>query len=95
MERDLTVVYRILEKVESCPYNANDPSPIPVILPGVAPAVVQYHCRLLDDAGFIETLSGKDGQIAPTRLTWQGHDYLDRASNIVIDAVDNLFAEAP
>jgi len=95
MERDLTVVYRILEKVESCAFDAQDPSPIPVILPGVEPASVQYHCRLLKDAGFIETISNKDGLIAPTRLTWQGHDYLDKASNIVIDAVDNLFAEAP
>ncbi len=87
------VIYRILEKVEKSEYDFTD-GPIPIILPGVPPAVVQYHFLLLQDAGFIKTIANDQGMLAPTRLTWQGHDYLDNASDVVIDAVENLFAEA-
>lgn len=93
MKRDLMVIYRILEKVEKSDFDFTD-APIPVILPGVPQPVIQYHFMLLRDAGFIETISNEQGMIAPTRLTWKGHDYLDNASDIVIEAVENLFAEA-
>lgn len=95
MKRDLMVIYRILEKVESSDFDSSEQAiPIPVILPGVPPRMVQYHFLLLQDAGFIETICNEQGMLAPTRLTWKGHDYLDHASDVVIDSVENLFAEA-
>jgi len=92
MKRDLMVIYRILEKVEASEFDFTD-IPIPVILPGVPQQTIQYHFLLLQDAGFIEIISNDSGMLAPTRLTWKGHDYLDNASDVVIDGVENLFAE--
>lgn len=92
MKRDILVIYRILEKVEESEFDFTD-APVPIVVNGVSSAVIQYHLMLLSDAGYIKVIRSKKGQIAPTRLTWKGHDYLDNASDIVIEGIDNIFAE--
>ncbi len=94
MKRDLLVIYRILEKVEESEFDSSsNPTPIPIVVKGVSSEVIQYHLMLLSDAGYIKIIRSKKGLIAPTRLTWKGHDYLDNASDIVIEGIENVFAE--
>ena len=77
MKRELELIRLILLEIEKQPY---DQGPIEAEIPGYTSAQISYHVLLLKDAGLIEaidfsTFAGSDWK--PTRLTWQGHEFLD------------------
>jgi hypothetical protein len=51
-------------------------------LPPYTPDQIAYHAKIMQEAGLIETEeSGGVGQfrVYPTRLTWEGHEFLEAA----------------
>lgn len=92
MKRDLMLIYRLLEKLEHSDFDFTN-APIGLAVSGHSRAEVAYHLLLLRDAGFVETTKNQRGQIAATRLTWAGHDYLETSNDIVIDGIDDVFAD--
>lgn len=81
MKRDMELIRKLLLVIEDHP-EAYAPDSIEV--PDYQEDIVNYHLRLLLDAGLIE---GREtmimGQQYPKasmyRLTWAGHDFLDTA----------------
>lgn len=94
MKRDLMLVYRMLEQIEHADFDFTN-APIDLAVNGFSRAQIAYHLLLLRDAGFIEVTKNERGQVAPTRLTWKGHDYLETTNDIVIEGIENVFAEFP
>ena len=44
--------------------------------------VLSEHVKLLAEAGLIESrVNPRNATVLPTRLTWQGHDFLEAARN--------------
>ena len=82
MKRDPALLACILEAIEAAPYDFSD-VPIDLDLAGYSEDAVAYHVLLLQEAGLITASThgiSDDGRIRPRpiRLTWMGHDYLDR-----------------
>jgi len=81
MQRNWDVVRKILLKAEALP--TEDSQVNSDEIDGVAPEVAAYHMRLLREAGLIEGGGRAAGAVgAPpwlfaTRLTWEGHEFLD------------------
>jgi hypothetical protein len=46
---------------------------------GYSKEEVDYHNLLLKEAGLIVLENGALGEYRPTRLTWEGHEFLDAA----------------
>jgi DNA-binding transcriptional ArsR family regulator len=47
--------------------------------------VLSEHVKLLTEAGLIESRdNSREATLLPTRLTWQGHEFLDAAKNEAI-----------
>jgi len=73
MKRDMDLIRKILQRIEADQdLNLDDYSTEEIC----------YHVALLKDAGFLEAFlsTGESGDItgvSVTRLTWQGHDFLD------------------
>ncbi|MDE0170740.1 MAG: DUF2513 domain-containing protein [bacterium] len=79
MKRDFKLIYRILCHVER---HTNGPIQVPDI-EGYAPEVVHYHVGLCDEAGYLVAGSvgiyeGKRMFNGIERITWDGHEALDR-----------------
>ena len=77
MKREMELIRQILLEIEKRPY---DQGLIDLEIPGYTSSQVSYHVLLLKDAGLIEaidfsTFAGPDWR--PSRLTWQGHEFLD------------------
>lgn len=52
---------------------------------GVPKQVLSEHVKLLTEAGLIESrVNSREATLLPTRLTWQGHEFLDAAKNETI-----------
>lgn len=45
--------------------------------------VLEYHMRLMDEAGLIKTTTMRGGVIF-NRMTWQGHDFADASRDDVV-----------
>ncbi len=44
--------------------------------------ILSEHVKLLTEAGLIESkVNTREASLLPTRLTWQGHEFLDAARN--------------
>lgn len=85
MKRDSTLLARILKTIEAAPYDFSD-VPIDLQLEGYGEDAVGYHVLLLHEAGMITASThgiSDDGRIRPRpiRLTWKGHEYLERTAN--------------
>ncbi len=81
MKRDMDLARQIMLELEEAPY---DGSLLKVDVADYDEGAINYHVMLLTEAGLIEAkdLSSFDGvEWAPTRLTWQGHEFLDEARN--------------
>jgi hypothetical protein len=83
MKRDMDLVRSILLKLEE---SQSSVGPQEIVIDDASPEQIWYHVRLLDEARLIEGTSfGGQGQRVPewlaTRLTWEGHDFLDAARN--------------
>lgn len=79
MRRDWKLIYRLLTHVER---HTNGPIAVPTIK-GYDPAVVHYHVGLCVEAGYL--VADKPGLYDGVRLfsgierlTWHGHEALDR-----------------
>ena len=77
VKRDMELVRLILLELEKEPYSQG---PIELEIPGRTQDQISYHVMLLHEAGLINatdlsTFAGPDWK--PTRLTWQGHEFLD------------------
>ncbi|HSM18202.1 MAG TPA: DUF2513 domain-containing protein [Gemmatimonadales bacterium] len=84
MKRDPDLLARILETIEAAPYDFSD-IPIDLHLEGYSEDAIAYHVLLLSEGGLITISSygvSEDGRTRPRpiRLTWKGHEYLDRTT---------------
>ena len=81
MQRDMDLVRQILLKIEADP-NPMGPSG-DFVITGVHRDIVGYHLKLLDEAGYIETINIATRDQPLDRLvnglTWSGHEFLDAA----------------
>ncbi len=85
MKRDPVLLARILEAIEAAPYDFSD-FPIDLQFEGYGEDTIGYHVLLLHEAGMITASThgiSDDGRIRPRpiRLTWKGHEYLERTAN--------------
>jgi DNA-binding transcriptional ArsR family regulator len=77
---DIILVRKVLLAVEELDDGADED--INLELDGYSHRAVNYHCRLLAEAGLIETIEVPDSDpgeplhYLPTRLTWSGHQFL-------------------
>jgi hypothetical protein len=82
MKRDMKVVKAILEFLEGSDEADGTRSSV-LTVDGVAPALVQYHLKLISDAGFVDAGQQMPSHTTVKRLTWQGHEYLDKLRGAV------------
>jgi hypothetical protein len=81
MRRDLDLIRKLLLEIEA----HDDPTDtMHVKGDGYTPHEVQYHLKLLRDAGMIVAVdfsSGSTMDYRPKSITWHGHEFLDAARN--------------
>src|SRR5688572_28374929 len=81
MKRNLDLIRSLLLEVEA----HNDPtSTMQPRGEGFTPLEVQYHIKLLKDAGYIIAADHSSGSMLdyrPKSVTWHGHEFLDAARN--------------
>lgn len=81
MNRDMEVVRGILLQVR----DADHMNGVRAELEGVDQEVIRYHNILLHEAGLVEGFDAGNistgPNVVPTRLTWDGHEFIDNASN--------------
>jgi hypothetical protein len=77
MKRDIDLIRTILLKIEE----SDDPTKIDVRLFSTNHSIeqIQYHLKLLCEAGFIEVKGFREIILTVSGLTWSGHDFLDAA----------------
>lgn len=82
MKRDMDLARQILLEVENCEEAIGGRGRLELAFDGYTRAQVIYHVELLQEAGLIEAeRCGHLGEriFWPTRLTWNGHEFLDEA----------------
>lgn len=80
MKRDMELCRKILFRIEE---EYVDSVIMNLEIGGYTTEQIAYHCKLLDEAGFVASYNIKyaDNQIwffSVGALTWDGHDFLDR-----------------
>ncbi|MGN8064912.1 DUF2513 domain-containing protein [Ralstonia sp. 22111] len=85
MKRDWELVRTVLTDLEAQDPNSGDGLTTEGF-EGFSAAVVAYHFRLLDEAGLIVSRELRTGVFSPgshtaIRLTWDGHEFLDKIRN--------------
>jgi hypothetical protein len=99
MKRDMNLIRELLNVVEHADY------PGVINRYGLNPYEprVQYHLRLLSEAGFIRPVGQTSDGAVSVRLTWQGHEFLEmtrndevweRAKRYVVERTQGLSAAA-
>ena len=81
MKRNMNLVRQILLEVEKQPFTGEW---VDLELEEYTPEEITYHVIILYEAGLIQaqdlsTFGGVDWK--PTRLTWQGHEFLETAKD--------------
>jgi hypothetical protein len=78
MKRNMDLARQILLEVERQPYTG---MPIDLKIEDQDPADVEYHVLLLAEAGLLDQAKRQtlNSRTRPTRLTWEGHEFLDAA----------------
>ncbi len=77
MKRDMDLARKILLELEAAPPGAPE-----FHVDGCDAEQVSYHVMLLNEAGLIEAIDASGAESMewlPTRLTWDGHEFLDAA----------------
>jgi Hypothetical protein (DUF2513) len=81
MKRDLDLIRTLLLEIEA----HDDPTTTMTVRgDGHTEIEVQYHLKLLRDAGYIVAVdhsSGSTLDYRPKSVTWHGHEFLDAARN--------------
>lgn len=78
MKRDWDLVIAVLKAIEAS--DAPVGKRTPVDIPGRSDEQINYHIKLLSQAGLIAAIppkAVKDNTYIPMGLTWDGHDFLD------------------
>lgn len=94
MKRDSNLIRRILlamEDAEELPHGVNWDGF------GCSDTALAYHLGLLYRHGLIEGIeAGLSGQVMPTGITWEGHEFLDnvRNENIWRTTLDTIGVQA-
>ena len=85
MKRDMNLVRKILLEVEA---NTDGSTPLMTVsVENYSQDQIQYHLAILIDAGLIEAIDTSSASgigYYPTRLTWEGHEFLDAARSETI-----------
>jgi Hypothetical protein (DUF2513) len=84
LKRDMDLVRKILLAIEAHPDERLLTEPL---ISGSSAKVVNYHLRLLYEAGFVEAVTWKGGNkidFGAIGLTWRGHEFLDTARDETI-----------
>jgi hypothetical protein len=97
MQRNPELIDAILHAVESSEDAYGDKA-IPLDFPDYSQEMISYHVQLLDDAELIKSTKVKSqgkgtARYSPTRLTWQGHDYV--AAQVAMQAENPTTTPAP
>jgi hypothetical protein len=82
MKRDMNLARKIMLELES-----RDSTSVlnPTDIEGSSPEEVSYHIMLLDEAGLIRAIDGSsvsDIYWFASRLTWEGHEFLEAAKDV-------------
>lgn len=80
MQRDMELIRKILFKIEDTVDNVNKTN---IYIEGYTQEQVAYHCSLLYEGGYIHDCKiryGSNGiySFSIGRLTWDGHEFLDK-----------------
>lgn len=80
MKRDMDLVRKILFEIEETVDNTVEYN---LTIEGYTMEQVAYHCALLFEGGYIHNYKGQNGSgelyaFGVGRLTWEGHDFLDK-----------------
>lgn len=83
MKRDMSLVRQILLEMENHPHLPG--YPIDLNIEGYSKELVSYHVNIMGEAGLIEAepevATGRPPLWRPTKITWEGQDFLDAARN--------------
>jgi hypothetical protein len=82
MRRDMDLVRQVLLAVEA---NPSSTAPCQLNVNGYSEEQLAYHTCLLHQAGLIEGIEEKNHygpEVAPVRLTWAGHEFLEAAREL-------------
>lgn len=82
MKRDMDLIRELLLKLEALDLRPGAimhfmPDDEAIQTPGYSPAEIEYHARLLTEAGLIEPGRGAMQGFIFRALTWAGHDFAD------------------
>lgn len=82
MKRDIDLIRKILEAVETLPHSFGKNLEIE----GYDLQAVAFHMELLEEAGYLignidKASNGEYANAWPTRLTWEGYEFLELARN--------------
>ncbi|MSS11741.1 DUF2513 domain-containing protein [Clostridium sp. WB02_MRS01] len=80
MKRDMELVRKVLIKIEE---TVNNTAEYNIKVDDYSMDQIAYHCALLFEGGFIHDYEGQYGSgelysFGVGRLTWEGHDFLDK-----------------
>jgi hypothetical protein len=80
MKRDMDLIRTLLLEIEVQDKGHNED--VEIGIEGFDASIVEGHLRLLKEAGLIDADEVPDDEVdfvyhAPTRLTWNGHEFLD------------------
>jgi hypothetical protein len=81
MKRDLQLIRKILLEIED-KSDGHSIVSLPETRKEYTNDQIQYHLKLLSDAGYIEAKdasASNDLVIFPITLTWEGHEFIDEA----------------
>ncbi len=79
MKRDMDLVRRILLSIERQAVAPGEAFHIG--FEGISEETVSYHVLLMSDAGLLDAIdfsSADSFHVAPVRLRWEGHEFLDK-----------------
>ena len=84
MKRDMDLIRTLLLRLEALPIRAGGTAHIPpdaheIAVDGKTPDEIEFHLKLLCDAGYIDVGGGGKPMegISFRKLTWAGNDFLD------------------
>lgn len=99
MRRDMDLIRELMLKLEGLDLRPGAimhfmPDDDEVRIPGYSAEEIQYHARLLTEAGLIEPGRGAMEGFILRALTWSGHDFLDSVRSPEVWAKTKKGAEA-
>lgn len=89
MERDPVLLANILHEIAKAKYDFSN-SPLSLKIQGEEQDDVDYHLLLLAEAGLIVAETDEAGRPRPLRLTWKGHDYMEKSVASAADGISSV-----